>query len=161
MSFFLEDVRNIAFQGRRPVLTLPWKGRAYGRDGIKKGFKQIRLEIFSLFLLKPASARKGAANAAERSAVNIKIPGGNSISSAEGWFACFPFAKQISGINLPRRGRRATKWRLGLIGDADKKLDQLTEVSGGQFMYSHEERLKAVKLHVDSGMGLKGIMRTL
>ena len=46
-------------------------------------------------------------------------------------------------------------------GDADKKLDQLTEVSGGQFMYSHEERLKAVKLHVDSGMGLKGIMRTL
>ena len=28
-------------------------------------------------------------------------------------------------------------------------------------MYSHEERLKAVKLHVDSGMGLKGIMRTL
>ncbi|WP_443985067.1 hypothetical protein, partial [Dialister hominis] len=32
-------------------------------------------------------------------------------------------------------------------GDADKKLDQLTEVSGGQFMYSHEERLKAVKLH--------------
>ena len=54
----------------------------------------------------PASARKGAANAAERSAVNIKIPGGNSISSAEGWFACFPFAKQISGINLPRRGRR-------------------------------------------------------
>lgn len=47
------------------------------------------------------------------------------------------------------------------MGDADKKLDQLTEVSGGQFMYSHEERLKAVKLHVDSGMGLKGIMRTL
>ncbi|WP_418475324.1 hypothetical protein, partial [Dialister hominis] len=40
------------------------------------------------------------------------------------------------------------------VGDADKKLDQLTEVSGGQFMYSHEERLKAVKLHVDSGMGL-------
>jgi len=118
----LEDVRNIAFQGRRPVLTLPWKGRAYGRDGIKKGFKQIRLEIFSLFLLKPASARKGAANAAERSAVNIKIPSGNSISSAEGWFACFPFAKQISGINLPRRGRRATKWRLGL-GGADIFLD--------------------------------------
>lgn len=48
-----------------------------------------------------------------------------------------------------------------VTGDADKKLDQLTEVSGGQFMYSHEERLKAVKLHVDSGMGLKGIMRTL
>ena len=28
-------------------------------------------------------------------------------------------------------------------------------------MYSHEERLKAVKLHVDSGMGLKGIMRKI
>ena len=34
---------------------------------------------------------------------------------AEGRFAYFPFAKQISGVNLPRRGRRATKWRLGLI----------------------------------------------
>ena len=92
-------------KGQDRPLTLPWKGRAYGRNRIKKGFKQIRLEIFSLFLLKPASARKGAANAAERSAVNIKIPGGNSISSAEGWFACFPFAKQISGVDLPKWGR--------------------------------------------------------
>ncbi|WP_418928065.1 hypothetical protein, partial [Dialister hominis] len=55
----------------------------------------------------------------------------------------------------------SNKSKLSSFGDADKKLDQLTEVSGGQFMYSHEERLKAVKLHVDSGMGLKGIMRTL
>ena len=53
-------------------LTLLWKRRAYGRDKIKKGFKQIRLEIFSLFLLRPASERKGAANAAERSAVSKK-----------------------------------------------------------------------------------------
>ena len=30
-------------------------------------------------------------------------------------FACFPFAQQISGVDLPRRGRRATRWRLGLI----------------------------------------------
>ena len=31
--------------------------------------------------------------------------------------ACFPIAKQGNGVNLPRRGRRATKWRLGLISN--------------------------------------------
>ena len=44
-------------------------------------------------------------------------------SSNEVRFACFPFAKQVSGVDLPRRGRRATKWRLGLIGGADIFLD--------------------------------------
>ena len=41
---------------------------------------------------------------------------------AEGRFAYFPFAKQISGVNLPRRGRRATKWRLGLITTNEVRL---------------------------------------
>jgi len=39
-------------------VDLPRRGREYGRGRGTKGQKQIRFETFSLFLLRPASARK-------------------------------------------------------------------------------------------------------
>jgi hypothetical protein len=39
-------------------VDLPKWGREYGRGWGTKGQKQIRFETFSLFLLRPASARK-------------------------------------------------------------------------------------------------------
>ena len=39
-------------------VDLPRRGREYGRGWGTKGQKQIRFETFSLFLLRPASARK-------------------------------------------------------------------------------------------------------